>query len=245
MFLWWTVILFLSIYVLIQIRCFILVGFWRRHFQDIFCPQMIVSIPEALNSPLGDFYTKFLPVKTSNLKGLCFLLSVLHPCSILLRFLSSRGATTPSQRRIISHISKISSRLWHSHHAAYLLITLHIILSRNQRECWIIVGRAIIELIMDSDQNKRRRLNPKDQAFSFNITDLLDIVLQTCLSFMGPWHYQFITGTCCHFQENLDFPERTTRKSAVTLVSCAKFCVNDTLLNDRVRKSLWQPVMAI
>ena len=85
---------------------------------------------------------------------------------------------------------------------------------------------------MDSDQNKRRRLNPKGQASSFNITDLSDVVLQTCLSFVGPWHYQFIAGTCHRFQESHDFPERTTRESAGTSVSCAKFCVNDTLLNE-------------
>ena len=54
----------------------------RRYLRYIFCPQMIVRIPEALNFPLRDFYTKFLPVKSSNPKGLCFLLSVLHPCSI-------------------------------------------------------------------------------------------------------------------------------------------------------------------
>ena len=84
--------------------------------------------------------------------------------------------------------------------------------------------------------NKHIRLFPKDEApssISFSITDLPDVLLQTCLSFVGPGHYRlFVAGTCHRFQDNYNFPVQTTWENAATSVSCATFCVHDHTLTE-------------
>ena len=89
---------------------------------------------------------------------------------------------------------------------------------------------------MDKNCNKRGGLSPKvDEPSSCSVTDLPDVLLQACLSFVGPGYYRFVAGTCHMFQENYNFPQRTTWKNAASSVPCANLCHHDKTTTEASR----------
>jgi len=59
------------------------------------------------------------------------------------------------------------------------------------------------------------------------ITNLPDVLLQTCLAFVGPGHYRFVAATCRRFHDFYDYETSTMIANAASCVSCAKLCIRE------------------
>jgi hypothetical protein len=82
-----------------------------------------------------------------------------------------------------------------------------------------------------NEHNKRQRLTEQHDGDceSLCLLDLPDVLIKSCLLFVGPGHYRQVAGACHAFQDQYSFPKETYWKSAAASVSCAKFCLAEHL----------------
>lgn len=90
------------------------------------------------------------------------------------------------------------------------------------------------ELEENHQSNKRRRLEEQPSS-PLRITDLPDVLLKVCFSFLGPGNFYFIATTCKRFKQIYPFRKRTTWKSGAASISCFESCIHDSVSTGAVR----------